>query len=741
MLGWMAGVLVRRRWQVVVSALVAVAAAGAAGRGVASRLSQGGFVDPGSESARATRLLERGFGQGDPNLVPLVRAPAGASVDDPEVAEVGRAITARLGAEPGVSDVVSYWTSGAPPLRSGDGRMALALGRIEGSQDEVHDRVRAIAPRYRGAHNGVEVGVGGFAEVLREVNDQVEHDLVRAEVIAFPVVLVLLLVVFGGPVAASLPLAIGALAVVGTFAVLRGLAGITEVSIFSLNLTTGMGLGLAIDYSLFVVSRFREEVAEGVDAASAAVATVATAGRTVLFSALTVAVALAALLVFPLAFLRSFAYAGIAVVLLAALGAVVVLPALLAVLGRRVDAGAVRRKRVATAEGGWHRLAMFVMRRPVPVIAAASVLLAVLGWPATRMRLSLPDERVLPATAPARRVHEDIRRNFAAGEISALSVVAPGAGHPRALSALDRYAAALSATTGVARVDGPTGSYLGGRRVLPPGPLSARFAGAAGAWLRVVPGVEPISEDGERLVRAVRAVRPPFPVMVGGPSAELVDEKASMFGRLPWALGLVALATFALLFLSFGSVVVPAKALVVNVASLSATFGAAVWVFQDGHLAGLLGFTPTGALELTMPVLMFCIAFGLSMDYEVFLLSRIREEYERTGDNVMAVAMGLERTGRIVTAAAVLLAVVFVVFASSEIVFIKLFGVGLATAVVMDATVVRCTLVPAFMRLAGAANWWAPAWMRRVHARFGFGHEGGPRSSADQLDAVAGRRQ
>jgi RND superfamily putative drug exporter len=522
---------------------------------------------------------------------------------------------------------------------------------------------------------------------------------------------------------------------VGTFAVLRALAAITEVSVFSLNLTTGMGLGLAIDYSLFVVSRYREELATGAGPADAVVRTVTTAGRTVLLSALTVAVSLAALLVFPLAFLRSFAYAGIAVVLLAAAGAVVVLPALLAVLGRRVDAWALPRRPVRPAtHGRWHRLAVFVMRRPVPVMAAALGLLVLLGSPVLHMRLSLPDERVLPSSAPARRVHEDIRENFPTREISALSVVAPGA-DPRRIPEIGRYAAALSAVEGVARVDGPAGSFAGGDRLLPPGPLSSRFATAAGVWLSVVPAVEPMSAAGEALVRAVPAVPAPFPVLVGGPSAELVDQKGSMFSRLPWALGLVAAATFVLLFLSFGSVVVPAKALVLNVLSLSATFGAAVWVFQEGHLAGVLGFTPTGALELEMPVLMFCIAFGLSMDYEVFLLSRIKEEHDRTGDNVASVARGLERTGRIVTAAAALLATVFVVFATSEIVFIKLFGLGLATAVVMDATVVRATLVPAFMRLAGEANWWAPRPLRRLHRRFAIHH--GDASAAPPLSAPA----
>ena len=474
--------------------------------------------------------------------------------------------------------------------------------------------------------------------------------------IALPITLLLLLLVFGSGVAALLPLAIGALSIVGTFLVLLVINSFTEVSVFSLNLTTGMGLGLAIDYSLFIVSRYREELRAGAEPNIAIERTVATAGRTVAFSALTVAASLCALLVFPLAFLKSFAYAGIAVAALAGLYAVVVLPALLAVLGRRVDALTIRRQAINPPEEGfWHKMAVRVMRRPIPFATAAIVVLLFLGSPALRMQLGLPDDRVLPRDKPARQVSDIIRNEFPSKEAGALSVVSPGLDAAARAADLDAYATQLAALPGVSRVDAPTGSYVHDGPVLPAATnpaLYTRFVGEGGTFLSVVPSIEPLSGQGEQLVKDVRAVHPPFTVQVAGMSAQLVDSKAGLFSKLPLALLIIAAITFVLMFLMFGSVVVPAKAVVLNLLSLSATFGAMVWIFQEGHLSGALGFTPTGALDSTTPILMFCVAFGMSMDYEVFLLSRIKEEHDRGRSNVESVALGLERTGRIVTAAA-----------------------------------------------------------------------------------------
>ena len=730
--------LVRRRRIVIVAAVVLVALAGAAGAGVADRLTGGGFEDPASESVRAAELVEQRFGSGEPNVVLLVEA-TGGTVDDPAVVAVGRAVTDELAATAGLEDVVSYWSLGAaPPLRADDGSSALVLGRMTGDEDARRELTEQVSATFTRDEGVATVAVGGVEETYRQVGETIEADLALAEAIALPITLLLLLVVFRSVVSALLPLMVGVIAIVGTFFVLDALAGWTTVSIFALNLTTALGLGLGIDYSLLVVSRFREERAAGHDPRSAVVRTVATAGRAVVFSGLTVAVSLGALLVFPLPFLRSFAYAGIPVVALAVVGSVVVLPAVLAALGDRVDALALPgRWGHPPAEGQgafWRRTARFVQRRPVPVAGAVLALLVLLGLPFLRIALTLPDDRVLPESASAREVGDHLRQHYGTNEAGALAVVAPAVS-ATGLGAVDAYAAALSAVDGVGRVDALTGVYVDGARALPEPPLAERFAsgGAGGTWFSVVPEVEPLSAEGEALVADVRGVPAPFAVLVGGASAQLVDVTDGVLAGLPWALAIIAGATFVLLFLSFGSVVVPIKALVLNTLSLSATFGAMVWVFQDGNLADPLGFTATGALSVTVPVLMFCIAFGLSMDYEVFLLSRIAEERRRTGDDDEAVVEGLARTGRIITAAALLIAVVFVAFATSGVSFIKLFGLGLALAVLMDATVVRAFLVPAFLTLAGGANWWAPAPLRRLYERVGLS-EAAAEAALDGID-------
>ncbi|MGK2949000.1 MAG: MMPL family transporter [Acidimicrobiales bacterium] len=761
MLAQLGRTVVRRRKIVLIGAVIAFALSGAFGGSAAESLSSGGFDDPASESVRADEALLEAFGTGTPNVVLLVTADGG-DVDDPAVAAAGVALTEELAAQEHLTNVVSYWTlDDAPPLRGLDGDRALVLGRIEGTQDEVNERVEDLA-HFARSGDGITVAIGGFAEVFREVGHTIEEDLVRAEMIALPITLILLLLVFGSVVSASLPLAIGALSVVGTLAVLRLLAMVTEVSIFSLNLTTALGLGLAIDYSLFVVSRYREELRAGHEPHDAVVRTVRTAGRTVAFSAVTVAASLCALLVFPLAFLRSFAYAGVAVAFLAGLFSVVVLPAILAALGTRVDSLTIfRRSTQATEEGFWHRVAVVVMRRPVIVAGSAIAVLVFLGAPFLGIRLSLPDDRVLPVSAPSRQVSDIIRAEFSSGEAGAVSVVAVDLGDPSARTAeIDALAAELSTLPGVARVDAVTGTYCGegladlgcqpGQLVLPGGEGRyldfASTASGGSTFLSVVPDVEPLSPEGEALAEAVRSTATPFPVDVTGQSAQLVDTKDALFARLPLAGGIIALVTFVVLFIQFGSVVIPIKAIILNLLSLSATFGAMVWVFQDGNLSGLLDFTAVGTIDATTPILMFCIAFGLSMDYEVFLLSRIKEEYDRTGDNELSVARGLERTGRIVSAAALLIAVVFIAFATSQVTFIKLFGVGLTLAVLMDAFVIRGTLVPAFMRLAGGWNWWAPAPLRRLHDRIGISEhvdldavdpiEPGPAATSADDDAV-----
>ncbi|MGH9012767.1 MAG: MMPL family transporter [Acidimicrobiia bacterium] len=722
---------VRRRKAVLAGTATFVVLAAVFGGGVADRLVSGGFEDPDAESTRAADAVEREFGEQDPDLILLVTAKGG-TVDGAEVTDRGRALTDEVAGEPGVGEVASYWSlGGVAPLRSEDGTRALVLGVLEGDDDQVDEAIEGLSERYTRDDRAIRVEVGGFAEVFRQVNEQIEQDALRAELIAIPITLGLLVVVFGSLVAAGLPIAVGIVSIIGTFLVLLGVSSFTDVSIYALNMTTALGLGLAIDYSLFIVSRYREELGHGLRPHDAVVRSVETAGRTIAFSAVTVAVSLAALLVFPLGFLRSFGYAGIAVAILAATASILSLPALLAVLGPRVDSLTLwRRHPKPVGEGFWHRMATVVMRRPLPIALVVTAALVLLGLPFLHLRLGLPDDRVLPEGISSRKVHEAIREDFASNEANALQVVATGIDPDERAAELVGYAADLSRLDGVARVDALSGSYVDGQELPVPEALTRRFAARDATWLSVVPAVEPLSAAGERLAQDVRDVDGPFDVLVGGGPAELVDAKDTLRERVPLAAGLIALATFVLLFLMFGSILVPVKALVLNVLSLTATFGAMVWVFQDGHLAGLLGFTPTGSIVASMPLLMFCIAFGLSMDYEVFLLSRIKEEYDRTGDNTRSVAIGLERTGRIVTAAALLISVVMIAFGTASIAFMKLFGLGLTLAVLVDAFVIRGTLVPAFMRLAGRANWWAPGPLRRFHDRFGIGeHQAPPASS------------
>ena len=718
---------VRRRRLVLVLTFLVVLLAGALGGGVFDRLVNGGFADPDAESTRAADLLEDEFGAGAPNVVLLVTANEG-DVDSAAVTEAGLALTEELAAYPRADDVVSYWSLGSPPpLRSEDSTEALIVGRLAGDQDEWQDVADGLAEEFNGERGdgAVTVAVGGPVEIFNQIGETIESDLARAESVAVPVTLVLLIVVFGGIIAALLPVGVGMLAVLGAFFVLWVTTQVTDVSIFSINLVTAMGLGLAIDYSLFVVSRFREEVHAGASTEDAVVRTVETAGKTVAFSALTVAASLSALLIFPLFFLRSFAYAGIGVILVAMLASLVTLPALLAALGPRVDKLRVFRHRPQpeVGTGFWHRVATNVMKRPLAVTVVVVGMLLLLGLPFFGAVFGSPDHRVLPDGNPAREVSERIREDFASDEADAFPVVVRGAVDDQAI---EQYAIAVSELDGVTRVDALTGRYADGQLLIGPDPTMAQFEGEDATWLSVVPNVEPISAEGEALVHDVRDLDAPFDeVLVGGMGAQQIDTKDAIFGLAPWAGLWIAVATFVLLFLMFGSILVPIKALVLNTLSLTATFGAMVWIFQDGHGSGILDFTPTGLTDTTTPILMFCIAFGLSMDYEVFLLSRIKEEHDRTGDNEASVALGLERTGRIVTAAALLLAVTFLSFATSGITFIKLFGLGLAMAVVMDATIVRATLVPAFMKLAGEANWWAPAPLKRLQERIGLSESAG----------------
>ncbi|MFF4425479.1 MMPL family transporter [Streptomyces sp. NPDC001549] len=708
-----AGAFVTRHPRLVlVGALVFLVLSVFLGMDATGRLKTQGYDDPRSESSRAAHLAAERLGA-SPNLV-LVAQSGSGSVDGPAVRGAGEELTAKLAAQPHVSAVTSYWTGGAAELRSRDGHAAMLVAHVDGEGEELAaraERLRAELATPAGAGEALTVHVGGSALIDAELQDISESDLKRAEYVVLPGTLILLVLVFGSVVAAALPLLIGVLAIAGTLLVLSVLGSVTDVSVFSLNLTTALGLGLGIDYGLLIVSRFREELAAGFLPSTAAVRTVRTAGHTIAFSSATVSAALATLLVFPPYFLRSFAYAGIAVVAIAALSAVTVLPALLALLGKRVNAWAVpwrRKVRSGSRSGFWEGLARIVVRRPLIAALPVIGLLVLLAAPFAHADFATPDDRALPSGASSRQAGDLVRDRFDMKGSGALTVVTTGNASPP-----DRveYARRLSAFPQVAQVVGPDGGFRYGERAAVTGSAAAAARPAADGpvQLSAVPLVDPRSHAAQQLVHDVRAVPAPAgtEVLVGGPSAVLVDAKATVGDRIPPALALISVTTFALLLGFTRSLLLPLKAVALNALSLAAVLGAMVWVFQSGHLHQLLGFTP-GPLSTTMPVLLFCIVFGLSVDYEVFVLARIKEAHDAGQDNARSIVTGMARTGGIVTTAGALLAFTLLSFGTSQVSLLQFFGIGAGLGVLLDATLVRGVLVPALMRLAGGLNWWAP---------------------------------
>jgi RND superfamily putative drug exporter len=687
--------------RIAIFAVVFFALAGALGGSVADRLDPYGADDPATETVKAMDRLEEA-GLREPSVIAVVEdAPVAAPATRRRVEGMENEVRSRAD----VASVSGYYDTRSPAFVSRERDATYFAVALKTTADKQAQEAGADIADQLSTHEGVVVG--GPAVAQEQVNKQVEKDLQKAEMLAFPLLFLLSLLFFRSLVASLLPLLIGGLAIVGTFLVLRLASELTSVSIFALNLTTALGLGLAIDYSLFVVSRYREEIAKSGPGLEAMRRVLATAGRTVFFSSLTVAAALASLLVFPQRFLYSMGLGGSLVALLAALISLTVLPAVLTLLGARVNSGApkfLQRRAAADArpaqQGFWYRLSRFVMRRPIPVATASALFLIVLGLPFLGIKFNVVDPTVLPESASARQAYDKVSEEFPPYHETPIWIDVEGGG-PRAAAQL---AAEVKGVEGIAEV-------------LPP------------QWLdRNVTAVQAISanpfasEASKTTVRAIRDLPEPpgASVLVGGASADFVDFQGSLSDHLPYALAIVIVSTLAILFLMTGSVVLPIKSLIMNFLNLSAVFGVLVLIFQDGRLEGFLDYTSPGAIEQTMPILMFAVAFGLSTDYAVFLLSRIKEARDNGASDSESVAMGLERTGRIVTAAALLFAVAMAAFATSQIIFIKENGVGVALAVLIDASIIRALLVPALMELLGKWNWWAPRPLRRLHERWGI---------------------
>jgi RND superfamily putative drug exporter len=703
MLGRLATLLHANRRRILFGAVVVVALAGVFGVGVVKRMSPYGDTDPATQSVLATDRFQAAAGrQINPGIVALVRsgdvktAPARQRVDQ---------VAHQLRAGPNIASVASYYDTHDPAMISRDGTSTYVVAYFKPVSDKQQQNdAQKLLDQFASQK---DVELGGQAIVSAQANSEVSKDLARAELFAFPFIFLLSFLFFRSLVASLIPPLLGGLAILGTFFALRVVSSFTDLSVFSLNLVTGLGLGLAIDYSLFMVSRYREEAAASGFGVDALRRTLQTAGRTIIFSSITVAAALASLTIFPQRFLFSMGIAGALVALVAASLALLVLPSLLAVLGPRVNAlapqwlqRAADRDARPDQSGFWYRLSQFVMRRPARIAIASAAFLVALGIPFfASIKFTDVTAGVLPHTASARVVDNALTSEFPPNRTSPVEVVVGSpAGSPeeRALATRITRLADVSAVA------------------------PAQPAGPNNSLLAVAPVHAPLSAPTEQLVSEVRAIHAPMYVGVAGETAAYLDLEHSLGAHLPAVLAMVIAVTLIILFLFTGSVVLPVKAVIMNFLSLSAVLGILVLIFQDGHLQGLLSFTSTGAVDATQPIFLAVVAFALATDYGVFLLSRIKEAHDGGASTSAAVATGLERSGRIVTAAALLFAVAIGAFATSQLVFIKELGVGIALAVLIDASVVRALLVPSLMALLGSANWWAPRPLRRLYDRFGF---------------------
>ena len=674
---------------------------------VFGNLQGGGYDNPNSDSATVTELLGSEFAVDPAEVIVLADLPGDANELNeqgfPTYFELVTSLSEELAAIEGVNQVLNYYTLGSPQsLISEDGKLVYLLVDLDNDGDQSAS-VAKIVDDFTGDYQGAEIHVAGFGAVTKAINETIEHDLIRAETIAIPIVLILLVITFGSLVAAGLPLFVGGLAIVGSFFVIWVVSSFTDVSIFSLNLITGLGLGLGIDYSLLVVNRFREERAAGHSVEQATVNTVATAGKTVIFSGLTVGLVMISMAFFPQYFLQSFALAGSTVVVLAVIGAAIVVPAQLRLQGDKINSLRVfRRNLVPKDKGIWEKIARFTMRKPLPILFVTILGLSGMFSLSTDAVFGQVDDRVLPKESPALVASNLLRDRFDGRESAPIEILVQGSD-----SAINDYLSNLEEQPDIVRV-----------AILP--------TEQSTDWVRInaITDLEPRSPEGYEQTVAIRSLENDLDqVLVGGGGAYYTDSQQGIEQALPLAAIWIFFTTYILLFLFTGSVLLPLKAILLNVLSLGAILGVLSYVFQNGHLQWLLGeYSVTGTIDTSSLVMVAVVAFGLSMDYELFLLSRIKEQHDAGMNTVNSVAVGLQRSGRIITAAAFILAVTFGAFASSGVSIMKMLGFGIAFAILIDATIVRALLVPALMRLFGAANWWAPKWLRKVHQKIGLSH-------------------
>ena len=674
--------------------LIAVILAGGIGSAVFGKLDSGGYSDPKSDSAKAFTYLTDVFKVKDPAVVLVVETKDG--ITNPSAIASATKLENQIKTESGVDSTLSYWSAGgAPSLKSTDGKSAFLFIY---SEDVVWDNVQSlgkeIQAKYDGKFEDLTVYASGTGVFAHAINTKISEDLKLSESISIPLTFILLIFVFGGLVASAMPLLVGVSAILASFLVIYLLTFVTGVSIFALNLITGLGLGLGIDYALLIVNRFREELHAGRSVDESIKRTVNTAGKTVFYSGLTIVITLAALVLFPQMFLKSFGYAGVTVVILAVLGALVALPALLAILGNRIDKLVVRKSSITPKEDGrWAQTARFVMRRPIAVVMLSLIILTVLAAPVKNMVFSQVDSQVLPASNPAANASRIISERFPGQEGNPIEIIVPNGATMG--TQINQYTTEIAQVPGIVRIGD---SQVSGNDVR----------------VTAIHSMGPRTPAAEVLIKELRKIRAPEGTLIGGVAADYADTQIGIAKTMPWALLWIAIGVLILLFVFTGSIILPIKAIILNILSLGATLGVITWIFVDGHLKWLVGdFTVTGSVDTGSIILVAVVAFGLSMDYEVFLLSRIKEEHDAGRSNIESVATGLQRSARIITAAAGLLAIVFASFMLSGVTSIKMLGFGVAFAILLDASLVRALLVPALMRLFGERNWWAPKAMKR----------------------------